>query len=206
MNKDEMIKDKEQMARIIAFSLCPQRYHKKWWGENEKCYSDNNYPDCAKIKKVVDKLYNEKYRKLVEGEIVVKESEYEALLLEQKRLKEIVDRIPCGYVKIADDEIVIKKSEYEALANDLVKGDYGEFENGFSQGYEEAKQETAIEILHKIKDYIDNGLGGYLLIERKDIRELAKALGIELEDYCYKPYVEEKATRELIDKYGYELE
>lgn len=47
--------------------------------------------------------------------VVVSKEEYEALLLEQKRLKEMVDKTPCGYVKLADDEIVIKKDEYEAL-------------------------------------------------------------------------------------------
>lgn len=50
-----------------------------------------------------------------DDDVVLTKEEYEALLLEQKRLKEMVDRIPCGYVKLADDEIVIKKDEYETL-------------------------------------------------------------------------------------------
>ena len=196
MNKDEMIKDKEQMARIIAFSLCPQRYHKKWWGENEKCYSDNNYPDCAKIKKVVDKLYNEKYRKLVEGEIVVKESEYEALLLEQKRLKEIVDRIPCGYVKIADDEIVVKKSEYEELKTHIedlqtklgavmlcIKNTH---EIDISDLLEKQKRATAREIFYKLKETLiinneENTEWFDYDFTLETINELAEKYGIELE-------------------------
>ena len=72
MNKCEMIEDKEQIARIIAFELCPYKYHKERWGENAKCYSDNNYADCAKIKEVVDKLYNANYRKVGDDEIVIK--------------------------------------------------------------------------------------------------------------------------------------
>ncbi len=50
-----------------------------------------------------------------DDDVVLTREEYEALLLEQKRLKEMVDRIPCGYVRLADDEIVIKKDEYETL-------------------------------------------------------------------------------------------
>lgn len=76
MNKDEMLKDKEQMARIIAFELCPQKYHKEWYGEEAMCYADNNFGDCKEIKAVVDKLYNAGYRRVGEDEIVIKESEY----------------------------------------------------------------------------------------------------------------------------------
>lgn len=74
MDKDEMIKDKEQMARIIAFELCPYKYHQEWWGENAKCYSDSNFAHCPRVKEVVDKLYNAGYRKVGKNEVVVKKS------------------------------------------------------------------------------------------------------------------------------------
>lgn len=79
MNEDEMIEYKEQMARIIAFDLCPQRYHKELYGENAKCYADNNFGDCEKIKGVVDKLYDAGYRKVADDEIIVKKRQYEQL-------------------------------------------------------------------------------------------------------------------------------
>ena len=74
MNEDEMIKDKEQMARIIAFDLCRQSYHSNWWGDEAQCYSDNNFHDCKKIKEVVDKLYNANYRKVADDDDEIVES------------------------------------------------------------------------------------------------------------------------------------
>lgn len=74
MNENEMIKDKEQMARIIAFELCPHRHHKELYGENAKCYADNNFGDCAKIKEVVDKIYNAGYRKVADDDDEIVES------------------------------------------------------------------------------------------------------------------------------------
>ena len=60
MTKQERI---EEMARIIAFDLCPERHIHANYGEEAKCYSDNNFAECTKIKNVVDKLYNAGYRK-----------------------------------------------------------------------------------------------------------------------------------------------
>ena len=94
MNKDEMINDKEQMARIIAFELCPQRHHKELYGENAKCYADNNFGDCAKIKEVVDKLYNAGYRKVADDdddEIVESMKTYERA--RQQTAREILQYI-----------------------------------------------------------------------------------------------------------------
>ena len=47
--------------------------------------------------KFAERLYNANYRRVPENAVVLTEEEYNALMLEQKRLKEIVDRIPCGY-------------------------------------------------------------------------------------------------------------
>lgn len=93
----------------------------------EGCTSEQRCMDCdcyemtlslkGKCKEhyVAKRLFDKGCRIIADDEVIIKKSEYEALLLEQKRLKEIVDRIPCGYVKLADDEIAIKKREYQEL-------------------------------------------------------------------------------------------
>ncbi len=61
MTKQEQL---EEMARIIAFDLCPNRLiHANSYGEKAQCYADNNFAECAEIKNVVDKLYNAGYKK-----------------------------------------------------------------------------------------------------------------------------------------------
>lgn len=107
-----------------------------------------------------------------------------------------------GYHKIGDDEIVIKKDEYETLKaqNDSLElsvkdlsyrtAQVAEANKLFAkrndelldelQGAIRIKEKTTSEILQKLKDYIENSVGGYLLIDRKGIRELAIELGIEL--------------------------
>ena len=42
-------------------------------------------------------LFNANYRQVPPNAVVLTQEEYNALMLEQKRLKEIIDRIPCGY-------------------------------------------------------------------------------------------------------------
>ena len=74
--KQEII---EEMARIIAFDLCPNRSVHAKWGEEAQCYSDNNFAECTKIKNVVDKLYNAGYRKIPENAVVLTREEYEEL-------------------------------------------------------------------------------------------------------------------------------
>ena len=74
----------------------------------------------------------------------------------------------------------IRKYDVEVDKDELVKAlkyDRNQYEKGYADG----KKETAREILHKTKEYIENSVGGYLLIDRKGIRELANELGIELE-------------------------
>lgn len=91
MNKDEMMTI-EEMEKII-------NEHDNY--SASKCdmlVANANKDEMIKeIANVLDSLYNAGYRKVADDEIVIKKSEYEALLLEQKRLKEMVDRIPCGY-------------------------------------------------------------------------------------------------------------
>lgn len=74
--KQEII---EEMARIIAFELCPNRAIHKKWGEEAQCYSDNNFAECKEIKNVVDKLYNTGYRKIPENAVVMTREEYDEL-------------------------------------------------------------------------------------------------------------------------------
>lgn len=81
-----------------------------------------------------------------------------------------------GYRKVGEDEIVIKADIKCVDSTTAVNAI--EF---FAKHNAKVRQETEREILHKIKDYIENSVGGYLLIDRKGIRELANELGIELE-------------------------
>lgn len=70
--------------------------------------------------------------------------------------------------------------------------------------------------LFEFEEANKEGIRAYdAVTQSKIIQEQAKHIGISMNDvwyiaqyvyYCYKPYVEQKATRELIDKYGYELE
>lgn len=70
------MKDKEkqieEMARIIAFDLCPYgKLHAKLYENRAKCASNDNFAECTKINKVVEKLYEQGYRKLPEDSVVL---------------------------------------------------------------------------------------------------------------------------------------
>lgn len=80
------------------------------------CYSKEY---CGTYK-IAEALYNAGYRKVPENVVVLMEEEYNALMLEQKRLKEIVDRIPCGY-ELKDE--IRKETAKEIL--DKVSRHYG---------------------------------------------------------------------------------
>jgi hypothetical protein len=67
----------EEMARIIAFDLCPKRRIHANYGEEAQCYSDNNFAECKEIKNVVDKLINAGYRKITENAVVLTREEYD---------------------------------------------------------------------------------------------------------------------------------
>lgn len=62
-------------------------------------------------------LFIQNYRKVPENAVVLTEEEYNALMREQKRLKEIVDRIPCGY---APKDEIRKKIAKELITKFLV--------------------------------------------------------------------------------------
>lgn len=77
----------EEMARIIAFDLCPNgKMHEKW-GEEAQCYSDNNFAECTKIKNLVDKLYNAGYRKIPKLGVVLLFDHYDNLLKTDKQIR-----------------------------------------------------------------------------------------------------------------------
>ena len=70
---NEIEKEIEEMARCIAFELCPKRHAHANWGEKAQCYSDNNFTECKQIKNVVDKLYNAGYRNCKDKVVLSKE-------------------------------------------------------------------------------------------------------------------------------------
>lgn len=82
-----MYKEEEKMIDEMARVLCSRKC--------EECVLIPGVP-CG-YKSYCARLYKAGCRIIADDEIVIKKSEYQALLLEQKRLKEIVDRIPCGY-------------------------------------------------------------------------------------------------------------
>ena len=55
--------------------------------------------------------------------------------------------------KLPEDGVVLSKEETELLKNDLDKGNYGEFESGFSQGYEKGSKEAIDKILKLAEEY-----------------------------------------------------
>lgn len=95
-----------------------------------------------------------------DDDVVLTKEEYEALLLEQKRLKEMVDRIPCGYVQ--KEEVDYWKNRCDEIS-------------------EAASKETATKILQDLKDCYD----GCALAEDVEImlydwlHKMANKLGIE---------------------------
>ena len=115
MDENEMIKDKEQMARIIAFDLCGQSYHSNWWGNEAQCYSENNFHDCKKIKAVVDKLYNAGYRKVGEDEIVESMKTYERAREETAR--EILQELYYEATSNVSEIVELTTFQIEQLAN-----------------------------------------------------------------------------------------
>ena len=109
MDKQKQI---EEMARIIAFDLCPNRHVHAKWGEEAQCYSDNNFSECTKIKNVVDKLYNAGYRK--ESKTVEKFAEK----LKEKRFDEYSPEGKC-YECVAVSDI-------DETCKEFTEGEYGE--------------------------------------------------------------------------------
>ena len=92
MDKKKQI---EEMARIIAFDLCPNRRIHANYGEEAQCYSDTNFAECTKIKNVVDKLYNAGYRKITENAVVLTREEqqkYAAYKIIEPQIRGCLDR------------------------------------------------------------------------------------------------------------------
>lgn len=143
---------------------------------NDCKYFGRHY--CSSTKKA-EALYDEGCRIVGEDEIVIKKSEHKALLLEQKRLKEMVDRIPCGYVKIAEDEIVAKKSKIGMLEKTI---DYLEMEKAqLNKQLEQAEQEMSREILQELYDEAISYVCKVVELTTFQIEQRAKEKGIELE-------------------------
>lgn len=172
MNKDEKNKDLEN---IVNGALAEWVLRKMY----------NTDQSVLVAKRVIEAGY----RKVGEDEIVIEKREYEALLLEQKRLKEIVDRIPCGYKLIGNEEVVISKHLYEQLKKHNADRKRLRLRwHQAKQELEQAKQETAREILQEIlytkscEEWFENEQlvdFGKKIVDK--IENLANKYGIELE-------------------------
>lgn len=82
--------------------------------------------------------------------------------------------------KLPEDSVVLSREEYELLKNDLDKGNYGEFESGFSQGYEKGSKETAEKIFSELLKEFDKrkSCGNADVV----VYELAKQFGVEIKE------------------------
>ena len=154
MDKQKQI---EEMARIIAFDLCPNRHAHAKWGEEAKCYSDNNFAECTKIKNVVDKLYNAGYRKIPENAVVLtreEKQEYENLVKLFFYDKPIKNRV---YEFIKDTKDQVRKETAEKFAERLKE----ELENHSPiDGYDLEDLEFDGETIQECIDEIAKGIIG----------------------------------------------
>ena len=163
--KDKII---EEMARIIAFELCPNRAIHKKWGEEAQCYSDNNFSECTQIKNVVDKLYNAGYRKIPENAVVLTETEYNDLLSDEVKT---IERDIAEYW--ATEEVA-------TVAKELHKEGYRKIDDHAILVLRKAKcleqkirKETAEKFAERLKDALFD-LGN--VVTEKDIDEIAEEI------------------------------
>lgn len=176
-----MIKEVEEMARIIAFDLCPYgKLHAKLYENRAKCASNDNFAECTKINKVVEKLYNAGYRKLPEDSVSTSQKEVFDILDKMEffqgqragrelwldKPKEVQDKDIADFVRdinyIRDylkDSVVLSKEEYEELQVGK------DFDYGYHEGYKNTeayyenfklpkeRKETAEKIICLIKTF-----------------------------------------------------
>lgn len=117
MDKQKQI---EEMARIIAFELCPNRAIHKKWGEEAQCYSDNNFAECKEIKNVVDKLYNAGYRKESEtAEKFARLVEFHSVSTRDNNGREIFTISALCLKEILHEEFGIP---YDEIAKEIAEG------------------------------------------------------------------------------------
>lgn len=133
-NKQKQI---EEIARIIAFVLCPNRNLHIRWGDKAQCYSDNNFAECTQIKNVVDKLYNAGYRKIPENAVVLTREEYDELKQYEEKVKSGACFTQKEWLELCDEEC---KRNTENL----------------SKARQLERKETAEKLLDEI-DYESNG-------------------------------------------------
>lgn len=160
MHKDEVIKDLKR-----DYKLCVTCEMFNGWVDDHGnihdpgCLEYHNC-DCNATDDLATVLFKADYRKVTDDEVVIKKSEYEALLLEQKRLKEMVDRIPCGYVQ--KEEAEYWKSRCKEI------GDV-------------ASNETARDILQELAIYAEEDDNGQVTVDWYHLETLAERYEFYLE-------------------------
>lgn len=167
VSTDCIIKDKEQMARIIAFDLCKQSYHSDWYGNEAQCYSDNNFHDCKKIKAVVDKLYNAGYRRVGENAVVLSREELSKRDYEFRQI---------GYDECLRNNP--KKDIYiKALERKI---------DQLNAKLDQARKETATDFIFKVESYLGYNDDNETFTKKELLLILAEVAkeqyGVEVED------------------------
>ena len=83
---------------------------------------------------------------------------------------------------LPEDSVVLSREEYELLKNNLDKGNYGEFESGFSQGYEKGSKETVEKILRELYSEATSNVIETVELTTFQIEQLAKQFGLEIKE------------------------
>ena len=149
LRKSCKMKDKEmieEMAKDFK-SYLPSAWY------NDKCVNGEVYS-------MVKHAYEDNYRKLPKDSVMLSREEYNALLLEQKRLKEMVDRISCGYAL----EKETAKKIFTKIFEDF-NIDCGTFSINMSR-----------------KKYMNAQLEQTVTALRKRFLQLAKQFGVEIKE------------------------
>ena len=137
-----MDKQIEEMARIIAFDLCPNRHVHAKWGEEAQCYSDNNFAECTQIKNVVDKLYEAGYRKIPEKAVVLTREEWAKRNAEIEIIKIDNDTYLKEVKRVCELELRARR-ELEKLKRD--------FDYNLVQERKQIRKETAEKFAERVK-------------------------------------------------------
>ena len=110
-----------------------------------------------------------------------------------------------GITKLPKDSVVLSREEIELLKNDLDKGNYGEFESGFSQGYKKGSKETAEKITNRLIEIFSTAMGvcsGCALQHDKNKNPTAR----EFQFGKYKGFeVAKNEVKELAKQFGVEI-
>ena len=174
-DKEKQIEEKLEMARIIAFDLCPSGKQHNGLYREPLCYSNDNFGDCSKIKNVVDNLYNAGYRKIPEDSVVLSREEYEK---KKKHLQNVLELSSFQLENVVKENEKLKEQLKDKKL--LTEENYNKLCHlayfGYDDAYEKGSKKTAEKFLQLAYDRC---------LEKsfiKKVEELAKQFGVEIKE------------------------